>query len=503
MPSRVDNTTGLVVSELTQPIWVNGTEVGFTSLSRTIPEIFENMTLPGRWGLQTQRMLIHVDVNALADPNSDLEDTVRILLRSDLDNRIQDNGRDQRRGRRRGPRISMGEIRSDNNTLFQKMLNDIVAGQAGVEKMDAQGVPCLWAYQPLEITGVAALIIVPYEQVTQLAQAMEQSLLKESFFWLQITSVVLVLAAALAIVLAIYKARALTEPIGDLIGAGRKLAAGDYDAQVHIQADDEIGQLGRVFNDIGPKLKERETMKQSLELARIVQQSLLPKTTPKLENFDIAGCCLYCEETGGDYYDFIDLSDIHDDKLSIVLGDVSGHGISAALLMASIRGIMQTEVKHCGCDLVLLMDSLNRQVIKDTADDKFVTLFHGILDDRTRSFIWSAAGHEPAVWYHERQMKELPNTGMPIGVMADAVFEQAGPVILAKDDVLVIGTDGIWEARNEHHEFFGKERFYRIIHQHTSDSAERICQAVIQEVTAFIGTGARTDDITLVVIKSR
>lgn len=503
-PSRVDDITGLVVSEMSQPIFLaDNTVIGYTSISRTIPEIFANMALPERWGLETQRMLIQVDANDLADANRPPQDAVRIMLRSDLDQRIENEPRRQRRGRWRRPRISTGELRSADTTLFQAMLNDIVTGRAGVEKMDSAGSPCLWAYQPLDIAGVAALIIVPYTQVTQLAQTMEQSLLQESFIWLQITTVVLILAAGLAIVLAIVRARGLTDPIGALIGAGRKLASGDYDARVHISADDEIGQLGRVFNDIGPKLKERESMKQSLELARIVQQSLLPKTTPTLQHFDIAGHCLYCEETGGDYYDFIDLSAIHTGQLSIVLGDVSGHGVSAALLMASIRGIMQTEVKHCGSDLVRLMDSINRQVLEDTTDDKFVTLFHGILDDRTRSFIWSSAGHEPAIWLHKDRITELPNTGMPVGVMADAVFEQAGPVILAKDDVLVIGTDGIWEALNEHHAFFGKERFHRIIREHATGSAQQICAAVIREVTAFIGTGNRTDDITLVAIKAR
>ena len=384
------------------------------------------------------------------------------------------------------------------------MMTDLLDGQSGTQIMDFSGRACLWAYQPLDIAGVAALMIVPYDRVTELAATMEKALIRESLFWLEITTVVLVFATGLAIALAVSKAKSLTDPITSLIHAGRQLAAGDYEARVQVTADDELGQLGQVFNDIGPQLRERETMKESLQLAGAVQKSLLPKQTPDLECFDVAGQCLYCDETGGDYYDFIDLSDIHPQKCSVVLGDVSGHGVGAALLMASVRGIMHSEIKHSACDLVKLLDSINQQVIEDTEDDRFVTLFHGILDDRNRSFIWSSAGHEPAYWYHmaENTFEELPNTGMPIGVIPDAVFDQAGPITPQSGDLIIIGTDGIWEARDEHDAFFGKEPFFKTIQEHAQATAQQLCAAVIDEVAAFVGPGDRTDDITLIVIKA-
>jgi sigma-B regulation protein RsbU (phosphoserine phosphatase) len=500
IPIAPDRTTNQwVMLSIAEVVSADGQIRGTTIVARTIPEVFKDMALPERWGHETEHMLIRVDPNTQTHASAE-----KLMHDKQKEAQFDRSGWRGSRGSRWPRGLQSENVTSRDTGAFEAMMTDLLAGRSGTQLMDYNGRACLWAYQPLNITHVGALLIVPYDRVTELAVDMEQSLIKESLLWLQMTTVVLVLATALAIVLAISRARSLTDPITSLIHAGRQLSAGNYEAQVQIKANDELGQLGTVFNDIGPKLREREAMKHSLQLAGVIQKSLLPKQVPDLAHFEVAGQCLYCEETGGDYYDFIDLSDVHDHKFSVVLADVSGHGIGAALLMASVRGIMHAEIKHSACDLVKLLDSLNEQVIEDTEDDKFVTLFHGILDDRNRSFIWSSAGHEPAYWYHKAQdtLEELPNTGMPIGILPDAVYDQAGPIIPEGGDLIIIGTDGIWEARNEHNHFFGKERFFKTIKTHALDTAQQICAAVIDEVTAFIGPGRRTDDITLIVIKA-
>lgn len=500
LPIQVDPVTQQWVMQSSAEfsfVTAEGTEIqGRTSLSRTIPEVFKDMALPERWGHETEHMLIRVDPN---DPNAT---SVERLLHDKQTHYVDEHERGPRPPWMR-PRLT--PLTSDDLGHFMAMEHDLIAGQSGTTVMDYQGQVCLWAYQPLDISQVGALLIVPYDRVTELASTLEVSLINESLLWLQITTVVLVLAAMLAVVLALLKARSLIRPISALITAGRQLSAGDYDARVKVHSDDELGQLSHVFNGIGPKLREREAMKESLALAGVIQQSLLPQETPSLQNFDVHGRCLYCEETGGDYYDFVDLSQVYPGKTSIVLGDVSGHGIAAALVMAATRGMMHAEIKHSACDLAQLFDRLNHQLFRDTEVGTFITLFHGILDDRNRSFIWSSAGHEPAFWLHhaENRIEELPNTGMPLGIMAEAVFGQAGPITPATGDLLVVGSDGIWEARNEHQDFFGKERFFKVLKNHAQDAAEDICSAVIDQVAAFIGPSRRTDDITLIVIKSR
>ena len=514
----VDPFTDQVVVVRSVPVrYGDGSFAGATAVVRTIPEIFASMQLPERWGTDIERMLV------LVDPNAPPDRRTQIVLHDGLVD--DDTTRDRRR------RLFAGGLRSSDSEMLRTAVDDIVKGESGVRAMEYKGRTCLWAYQPLDIPQVAAFLIVPQERVIELARTMEQSLLKESLFWLQGATMVVLAAAIVAVVLAAMKARDVTNPINALIEAGRRLGGGDYDAQVHITTGDEFEQLGRTFNETGPKLREREKMKHSLELAAAIQQSLLPGRAPAVERFEISGRCLYCDETGGDYYDFIDLrkqrtedverasslasrAGTHDllahppmspDRVGLVVGDVSGHGIGAALLMAATRGMLHAEAGHHADDLSRLFQSLNAKLLAETDDDRFVTLFYGLLDNEARALVWASAGHEPAIWYHAEtsQIEKLPNTGMPLGIRADATFEQAGPVVLAPGDVLVVGTDGIHEAQDPQGRFFGKERFLEIIRTKASSSADEICSAVIDDVTQFVHGASRTDDITLIVIKAK
>ncbi|MBN2129133.1 MAG: SpoIIE family protein phosphatase, partial [Sedimentisphaerales bacterium] len=501
----VDPFTNQVVVVRSVPVrYADGSFAGATAVVRTIPEIFASMKLPERWGTDIERMLV------LVDPNAPPDRSTQILLHDGL---ADDNTTADRRRRMFSP-----ELRSNDSEMLRTVVDDIVKGVSGVRAMEYKGRMCLWAYQPLDIPQVAAFLIVPQERVVELARTMEQSLLKESLFWLQGATMVVLVVAVVAVVLAAMKARDVTNPINALIEAGRKLGGGDYDAQVELTTGDEFEQLGRVFNEAGPKLREREKMKRSLELAAAIQQSLLPGRAPAVDRFEISGRCVYCDETGGDYYDFIDLSQsatvetrrlasqaTEPNRVGLVVGDVSGHGIGAALLMAATRGMLHAEAGYHADDLSRLFQSLNARLLAEMVDDRFVTLFYGLLDSETRALVWASAGHEPAIWYHAEtgRVEELPNTGMPLGVMADTPFEQAGPIVLAPGDVLVVGTDGIHEAQDLQGQFFGKPRFLEAIRSQASLSADEICDAVIDDVTQFVHPASRTDDITLIVIKAK
>jgi len=187
------------------------------------------------------------------------------------------------------------------------------------------------------------------------------------------------------------------------------------------------------------------------------------------------------------------------------VGDVSGHGIGAALVMAATRGMLHAEAPHCRNDLGELLRRLNRQLAADAKEGTFVTLFCGMLDDSARSVVWSSAGHEPALWRHAGTglIEELANTGLPLGVLGDAAYEQAGPVVLEPGDILVMGTDGICEARDSSDQFFGPERLRKLMENGAGLTAGQICDLIIDEVAKFIHPAARTDDVTLIVAKAR
>ena len=190
--------------------------------------------------------------------------------------------------------------------------------------------------------------------------------------------------------------------------------------------------------------------------------------------------------------------------VGIALGDVTGHGIGAALLMATVRSVLRSNAQHYGADLTKLFEVLNRHIESDTDYDKFITLFYGILDANQKSLLWVSGGHDPALWYHKDngKIEELPNTGMPVGIMENASFGQGGPVFLKAGDVVVVGTDGIWEAQSESGIQFGKERLRNIIIRDSGKSASEICSRIIDDVTNFSSQAPQLDDITLVVIKS-
>lgn len=306
---------------------------------------------------------------------------------------------------------------------------------------------------------------------------------------LSVRVIVLLAVFGAAVILGVVRARPFAKPITELTKAGKRLATGDFDSRVDIRTGDELQQLGEVFNETGPKLREREKIKRSLELARQIQQNLLPKESPKLERFELAGRCKYCDETGGDYYDFITLT--KPGKIGVALGDVTGHGIGAALLMATARSILRSGAAGHESDLSGLFGVLNSHLARDTDDDKFITLFYAVLDEADQSVIWASGGHDPAFWYHRSsgKIEELPNTGLPVGLMEDASFEQAGPIYVKEGDIVVVGTDGIWEAQNISGEIFSREKFLKVIRRASSQKAEDICIGVIEAVTHFLWLG--------------
>lgn len=485
----VDAVTKRLTITIAAPLHrVDGSFAGVTAIDRAVPDILAEIRLPQQWVAGTERMLVTID------PRSDpCEPKVIVVLQS----RDADSDDDWQR------QIRYEELRPPKSPEFTAMIADFRAARPGVRKLDYQGHSCLWVYGSPGLERIVPLLIVPYEAVIEPATATSHALLRESAVGLQVAGVVLLVAVAATVLVAAIRARSLTRPIGDLAQAGVRLAEGDYSAHVNITTGDELAQLGAVFNEVGPKLKEREKLKKSLELAGAIQQGLLPEQAPSLKHFDLAGQCLYCDETGGDYYDFIDTADLGPGQVGIAVGDVTGHGIGAALLMTAARSSLRANTRQHGTDLVKLFDKTNRDLVRDTGDDKFLTLFYGIVDDRDRSLTWVSGGHDPALWLHADRgtIEELPNTGMLMGMFEEATFEQAGPVRLKNGDVVVVGTDGIWEARDAGGNLFGKERLCEILRT-THGSAEEICRTVLKAVEDFVGSAPRLDDVTLVVLKT-
>ena len=292
--------------------------------------------------------------------------------------------------------------------------------------------------------------------------------------------------------------------IRDVSEAAGSIAQGDYTSFLQVKTQDEVGQLMHNFNTMVSQLQERIRLKEALGLAMEVQQSLLPRKAPEISGFDIAGKSIYCDETGGDYYDFIEFSDVDKKHIGIAVGDVAGHGIAPALLMTSVRAFLRSRVLMQLGDLAKAITDVNRLLCIDTAETgNFMTLFFILLDSENGEARWVRAGHEPAVVYDPstNSFTELYGDGIALGVDETWSFQENRQELWSDSQIVLIGTDGIWEAENPQGERFGKKHLREIIRQHNRQPSQEIVQAITDALADHRQTAHQQDDVTMVVIK--
>lgn len=249
--------------------------------------------------------------------------------------------------------------------------------------------------------------------------------------------------------------------------------------------------------------KEHRRVRQSLSLAMEVQQNLLPQSDPEVEGLDIAGISIYCDETGGDYYDYLGLNDPRKGKISIVVGDVSDHGIPSALIMATARAIIR-HGSSLSDEVDRVVSDANRQLVDDVKETgRFMTLFYTEIDRPGGKIRWLNAGHESAILYDavtDTFEELLGERCFPLGLFKDAEYKVAQRDI-RQGQVLVLATDGIWEVMNPEGEMFGRERMNQIIRRHASMTSSEIQQTLLGALSRFRRDGEVKDDMTLVIIK--
>jgi sigma-B regulation protein RsbU (phosphoserine phosphatase) len=297
--------------------------------------------------------------------------------------------------------------------------------------------------------------------------------------------------------------KSIIQPIIDMMVLVRRVRKGHFKQKVRVVSNDELGVLGDGFNEMTEGLIERDQIRQSLHLAKEVQQALLPRKSPEVEGLDIAATIVYCDETGGDYYDFLDTRETHPGGFTVVIGDVSGHGIPSALMMATGRAFLRQRSSLPG-DLADIVSDVNRQMTRDFEESgSFMTLFYLTIDASSKCLYWVRAGHDPAIFYDPATdtFEELRGAGVALGVNADGRYEQFQKTGLEKGQLIVLGSDGLWEARNPKGEMFGKEPIHQIIRQNPKVIAREVLTSSFNAFNAFLGGRAPEDDVTLVVIR--
>jgi serine phosphatase RsbU (regulator of sigma subunit) len=296
--------------------------------------------------------------------------------------------------------------------------------------------------------------------------------------------------------------RNLTLPFKEIIHALKNIKRGNFDVTARVMSNDEFGYTSEIINDMTEGLRERNHLRESLELAMEVQQNLMPKTDPFLDGIQIAGTSIYCEQTGGDYYDYLIQGADGGGEIGIMVGDVSGHGIPSALLMTSGRAFLRQRAALAG-GISQIVSDVNREICRDVeASGRFMTLFFSQIDRTEKQLKWVNAGHEPAFLFDPKtaEFRELRGGGLPLGVFENTAYSDNRTPLQA-GWILIVGTDGIWECRNPGGEMFGKNRFKQIIKEHSQSEARQMVSQIIQALEDFRESAPREDDITLVIVK--
>jgi sigma-B regulation protein RsbU (phosphoserine phosphatase) len=249
----------------------------------------------------------------------------------------------------------------------------------------------------------------------------------------------------------------------------------------------------------------KQRMDFDMEVAASVQQGFLPKDAPPLPGFDVAGESLPCDATGGDYYDFIMREDGEAGQVCLVgVGDVTGHGIQAALLMASVRAFLRSRLLAPGGPAAIASD-VNRLLAADLGlTGRFMTLFLLEICPALGRVRYVRAGHDPALLFDPATgtFTELGGRGIPLGIDRDWRYEENVVEDLPPGALLALGTDGIWEARSASDEMYGKERLRQVLRRAAAGDARTVARTVLADIEAFLRGEPRSDDVTLVVIKA-
>ena len=340
----------------------------------------------------------------------------------------------------------------------------------------------------------------------------------------------------IALVIGARLTRSMTKSVAELYTATEHINRGELQHRIQVRSSDQMAALEQSFNSMTQSLsnllaeqKEKQRMESELAIAHEVQALLFPADLSGLRGLEVHGVCRPARTVSGDYYDFIPLSE---SRLVLAVGDISGKGISAALLMATVHafvrayslepertlasvavgaGVSRHDVVgmkpgngDAGADIspASLMSTLNYQLFRSTPPEKYATMFLASYDQGTRALTYSNAGHLPPLLINgDGNVRRLETSGTVVGLFDGMVYGES-TVDMQPGDIFVAYSDGITEPENEFGEF-GEERLIELIQQHRDESLERISEAVTGAVADWIAGGEQPDDVTLVLARSR
>jgi sigma-B regulation protein RsbU (phosphoserine phosphatase) len=299
-------------------------------------------------------------------------------------------------------------------------------------------------------------------------------------------------------------ARLITDSTSRLQVAAHAIGQGDFTTRVEVPSRDEFGELAAAFNTMTAGLaagreamRERDRLQHELELARRIQTRLLPANPPIFAALEVAATNAMSEQVGGDYYDFVPLSD---GRIGIAIADVSGHGVGAALLMSSVKAalVSSAAVDNSPCGIT---ERVNRLLESSMEPGKFVTFFFAALDPVSLRMEYVNAGHPaPLLLRRDGAIEKLEAGGFILGILSDATYEQ-GAVTLAPGDTLALFTDGVTEAEAPDKSLYDESRVESLLRREQGRSAAAVLERLVDDIRVFEDGIAACDDLTAIVLR--
>ncbi|HJY87715.1 MAG TPA: SpoIIE family protein phosphatase [Candidatus Acidoferrales bacterium] len=319
--------------------------------------------------------------------------------------------------------------------------------------------------------------------------------------------VVFLVIEVAALVTGVVLTRTITQAVADLYRATHYIQAGDFTHRVRVERQDQLGVLAESFNTMTSSIsslieeqRKRQRLENELSIAREVQEQLFPQQVPSLPGIQLEAICRAARMVSGDYYDFIRLGPT---RLGIAIADISGKGISAALLMASLQAALRSQALFDGAsgqNTAELVARLNRHLYHNTSEDRYATLFYAVYETSTRTLRYTNAGHLPPLYIVGEEANKLQFGGTVVGLFDDCLYEE-GTIQAEPGSLLVAYSDGLIEPENVYGEEFGTRRLLEVTLRHRGETPRAIANALMVAAEEWAGSPEQADDMTVIVAR--
>jgi len=404
------------------------------------------------------------------------------------------------------PAVKMGKnMASDQEAQAQQWLEQLPSGVEYFSSYMFDGGKIFKNGEPA--TDVAVLALVHAKYLTMIGKFIQGSLPAEVpapkiLFWLLISVAgFFVFIELVALIISLFLSRSITKVIAQLYKKTRRVSKGDFSFQIRSRRRDQLGELASSTDQMSEDLqklllevKEKERLEQEIAIAQEVQKTFFPKSLPSIQGVALLGKCVPARKVSGDYYDFIR----HEEGLmDFFIGDISGKGISAALLMASSQTFLRMEsAKRPMQSVPRIINRFNNYLVDYSSQGKYSTLFYGRLDKSANTLTYCNAGHNPPFLLRGGQVVRLSAGGMIPGILPDEEYVEE-TVALENHDLMVAFTDGFTEVFNRDDEEFGEDRLSELVKSSHITKLPELYESLVDSVQDWSSSTDQTDDMTM------